>query len=103
MEAVVEAGELIFVPRGWWHLALNLEESLAITHNYVSAANLGHVLAFLASRSAALVSGCALGDRCAAAWCCVGVGVGVGLSAAWCSLSCSATSGCWGPGAVLSC
>ena len=26
-EAVVKAGELLFVPRGWWHLALNLEVS----------------------------------------------------------------------------
>lgn len=24
-EAVVRAGELLFVPRGWWHMALNLE------------------------------------------------------------------------------
>ena len=24
-ECVVAAGELLFVPRGWWHLALNLE------------------------------------------------------------------------------
>jgi hypothetical protein len=76
VECVVRSGELIYVPRGWWHLALNLEESLAITHNYVSAANLPHVLSFLGSRSQALVSGCALDDRCARlGWAAPGLGL----------------------------
>lgn len=25
VEGIVRAGELLFVPRGWWHLAMNLE------------------------------------------------------------------------------
>ena len=25
IEGIVRAGEVLFVPRGWWHLALNLE------------------------------------------------------------------------------
>ncbi len=25
VEGVIRAGEVLFVPRGWWHLALNLE------------------------------------------------------------------------------
>lgn len=25
LEGVVREGELLFVPRGWWHLAINLE------------------------------------------------------------------------------
>ena len=25
VEGIVQAGEVLFVPRGWWHLAINLE------------------------------------------------------------------------------
>lgn len=53
----MEAGELIYVPRGWWHLALNLEDSVAITQNFVSAVNLPLVLKFLNSKRKDLVSG----------------------------------------------
>jgi len=57
-EAVVEEGELLFVPRGWWHAALNLEPSIAITQNYVPASSACHVMRFLASAGAEeLVSG----------------------------------------------
>jgi hypothetical protein len=44
---VCEAGELLFVPRGWWHCVLNLEPSIAITHNYVSEQNLLNVTEYL--------------------------------------------------------
>eukprot|EP00050_Salpingoeca_kvevrii_P013581 m.29581 g.29581 ORF g.29581 m.29581 type:complete len:509 (-) comp5111_c0_seq2:77-1603(-) len=47
VECVVEAGEVIFVPSGWWHTVVNLEESIAITQNYVSSQNLARVGAFL--------------------------------------------------------
>ena len=60
-ECVVEAGEVIFVPRGWWHLVINLEESVALTQNYVSSANLGHVLRYI--RKGDLVSGCSREER----------------------------------------
>jgi hypothetical protein len=47
-EGVCRAGELIFVPRGWWHAVMNVEpDTIAITQNYVSPANLPHVLRFL--------------------------------------------------------
>jgi quercetin dioxygenase-like cupin family protein len=36
IEWICKAGEVIFVPNGWWHLVINLEESIAITQNYVS-------------------------------------------------------------------
>lgn len=36
IECVCNAGEVIFVPNGWWHLVINLEDSIAITQNFVS-------------------------------------------------------------------
>lgn len=63
LEAVVGPGEVLFVPTGWWHLALNVEACVAVTQNYVSAANLPAVLRFLATRRSELVSGCAPGER----------------------------------------
>merc|ERR1719181_671511 len=47
MECTVRAGEVLFIPRGWWHMAVNLEETLALTQNYASAASLPHVLDFI--------------------------------------------------------
>ncbi|KAF4391553.1 hypothetical protein G4B88_030704 [Cannabis sativa] len=43
----LDGAEVIFVPNGWWHLVINLEESVAITQNYVSMSNLLNVLDFL--------------------------------------------------------
>ena len=37
---VVRAGEALFIPSGWWHCALNLEDTIAVTANFASAANL---------------------------------------------------------------
>lgn len=36
IECICRAGEVIFVPNGWWHLVINLEDSIAITQNFVS-------------------------------------------------------------------
>ncbi|KAL6842843.1 hypothetical protein ACP4OV_027156 [Aristida adscensionis] len=58
IECVCRAGEVVFVPNGWWHLVINLEESIAITQNYVSRRNLLNVLDFLKRPNAhELVSG----------------------------------------------
>ncbi|KAI3932821.1 hypothetical protein MKX01_031803 [Papaver californicum] len=56
VECVCKAGEVM--PNGWWHLVINLEESIAITQNYVSRRNLLNVLDFLKRPNASeLVSG----------------------------------------------
>ena len=58
LECTTRAGEVLFVPRGWWHAVLNLSESVAVTQNFVGASNLGKVLEFLNSPHAdSLVSG----------------------------------------------
>ena len=51
LEAVVGPGELIFVPHGWWHMVINLDFTIALTHNYVSTSNLSDVLKFLRDKS----------------------------------------------------
>ncbi|KAL3149040.1 hypothetical protein ABBQ32_001885 [Trebouxia sp. C0010 RCD-2024] len=63
LEGICRAGEVLFVPRGWWHMAMNLEESIAVTQNYVSCANLQQVLDFLKGGRAELVSGCPFEQR----------------------------------------
>ncbi|KAI9596539.1 hypothetical protein BDF19DRAFT_437777 [Syncephalis fuscata] len=50
LECVCRTGEIMFVPRGWWHCVINLEFSVAVTQNYVSRSNLSEVLAFLRDR-----------------------------------------------------
>ncbi|KAK4480904.1 hypothetical protein RD792_011762 [Penstemon davidsonii] len=58
IECICKAGEVIFVPNGWWHLVINLEDSVAITQNFVSRRNLLSVLDFLKRPNAnTLVSG----------------------------------------------
>ncbi|KAI8818137.1 uncharacterized protein EV422DRAFT_190700 [Fimicolochytrium jonesii] len=50
IEGVCRAGEILFVPRGWWHAVMNLEPSIALTQNFVSSENLREVLQFLRCR-----------------------------------------------------
>jgi hypothetical protein len=47
VECICREGEVVFVPRGWWHIVINLEDSIAVTQNYVSRRNLLNVLEFL--------------------------------------------------------
>lgn len=36
IECVVNTGEVMFIPAGWWHIVLNLEFTIAVTQNYAS-------------------------------------------------------------------
>lgn len=40
LECVLEAGDVIWLPAGWWHCALNIEETLAVRHSLVTEASL---------------------------------------------------------------
>ncbi|KAF2806725.1 Clavaminate synthase-like protein [Mytilinidion resinicola] len=46
-EAICHAGEVLHVPSGWFHLVVNLDESLALTQNFVPRRRLADVLGFL--------------------------------------------------------
>jgi hypothetical protein len=46
-EAIARSGDIVFVPCGWWHFVINLDDSVAITQNYVSRHNLAQVMLFL--------------------------------------------------------
>lgn len=50
LEGICRAGEIVWVPSGWWHLVLCTEDSVAITQNYASRATLPSVLRFLRDR-----------------------------------------------------
>lgn len=44
IEVVQEIGDTVFVPSGWWHLVLNLEDTIAVTQNYVNRSNISNVM-----------------------------------------------------------
>src|SRR3569833_281395 len=47
VEGICQAGEILHVPSGWWHLVVNLERGIALTQNFVPEAHLAEVLSFL--------------------------------------------------------
>lgn len=40
----------MFIPSGWWHSVINLEESIAVTQNFVSERNVKNVYQFLQNK-----------------------------------------------------
>lgn len=47
VEGICEAGEILHVPSGWWHLVVNLENGIALTQNFVPKSHLADALEFL--------------------------------------------------------
>ena len=53
VEATCRAGEIMFVPRGWWHCVRNTDNAvtIAVTHNYAAESSLSHVRRFLKEKA----------------------------------------------------
>lgn len=40
IDVIQEPGETIFLPNGWWHVALNIEDTISVTQNFITNVNI---------------------------------------------------------------
>ncbi|KAF9122023.1 hypothetical protein BGW39_010081 [Mortierella sp. 14UC] len=40
LEIVQNPGQTIYLPSGWWHMVINMDDTVAVTHNFADEANL---------------------------------------------------------------
>lgn len=56
-ECVLEPGEVLFVPAGWWHCVRGLDKTITVSHNFFNDINVNELLARLLRKLPRLVQG----------------------------------------------
>jgi hypothetical protein len=56
-ECVIEPGEMLFIPSGWWHHVRALENSITVSHNFFNETNISEHMAGIFDRVPRLQEG----------------------------------------------